>query len=130
MKAFQEPSKFSCEAAVRALAEFYLIAKRSYAVPFIVLHSLPLSLSQMWQHIYQSRSDCRKSNKFARQLGKLSPLIALTLLVSLLGMLTFHTTKVSRLRREVTAAQTSVQATKGELLQSQVSSQCKMQHKE
>jgi len=63
----------------------------------------------------------RKSNKFAKQLGKLSPLIALVLLISLLGTLAFHTTKVSRLGREAIAAQSNVQATRGELLQSQVS---------
>ena len=63
----------------------------------------------------------RKSNKFAKQLGKLSPFIALVLLISLLGTLAFHTTKVSRLGREAVAAQSNVQAVRGELLQSQVS---------
>ena len=63
---------------------------------------------------------CRKGNKYVKQLGKLSPLIALILLIGLLATLVFHGTKVSRLGRELLAAQTNVQSVRGELLQSQV----------
>lgn len=64
---------------------------------------------------------CRKGNKYVKQLGKLSPLIALILTIGLLATLVFHGTKVSRLGRELLAAQTNIQTTRGELLQSQVS---------
>lgn len=68
---------------------------------------------------------CRKGNKYVKQLGKLSPLIALILLIGLVATLVFHGTKVSRLGRELVAAQANVQTTRGELLQSQV---CIMMH--